>query len=410
MLDYSTILLGILTGLIVYHLILWVISRNGATLVYSIMTFFFICLLFITDFLDSEYKRNWSLNEIIFFYFAFLISLFIFSNKVLKLEEIIHKYRYIQRWTIGILVSLLFFSSIINNEILLFVVLLTGTGAGFMYYFFALKALRYGQENGLIFFLASTLLSIIVGGYLLAIWNFKIQDTGFKKIIIVIISLGFSLYGSALFKSSNRIIFKRKKEARELQLARLQALQHRMSPHFLFNSLNTIYSMMQSDTRRAGSALIDLADMYHFLADEASHNIIPIQHEKVFITNFLNIMLSRLGKNLKVIQKWDEPVNSVMIPPLTIQPIIENSFKHNAELPYTLELDITVKTYVDGANIIIRDNGGGIRTKTVRSKTLDNIRERLQYYYHDVSASLSNVKGKPGAVVRIYFSGWAGER
>ncbi|MES0489790.1 MAG: histidine kinase [Leptospirales bacterium] len=410
MLDYSIILLGILTGLIIYHLLLWVISRNGATLVYSIMTFFFICLLFITNFFGSKYQREWGLDEIIFFYFAFLISLFIFSNQVLKLRDIIHKYRHIQKWTISILLSLFAFSTIFHNTTLYYVVFITGTIMGLMYYYFALKALRYGQENGLIFFVGSTLLSVTVGGYLLLVWNSEIPIGKFKNIVLIIIALSFSFYGSALFKSSNRIIFKRKKDAREVQLARMQALQHRMSPHFLFNSLNTIYSMMQSDTRRAGSALMDLADMYHFLTDEASHRIITIHHEKVFITNFLNIMLSRLGKNLEVIQKWDEPVSSVMIPPLTIQPIIENSFKHNAELPYTLELDITVKSYVDGANIIIRDNGGGMKTKTVRSKTLDNIRERLQYYYHDVSASLSNAKGKPGAVVKIYFSGWVGER
>ena len=112
--------------------------------------------------------------------------------------------------------------------------------------------------------------------------------------------------------------------------ARLQALQARIRPHFLFNSLNAVLSLVRSDPRRAEGALEDMAELFRTLM--ADNRTLSTLGEEVALTRqYLNIEHLRLGERLTVEWKIDPRAESVQVPPLMLQPLVENAVYHGVE-------------------------------------------------------------------------------
>jgi two-component system sensor histidine kinase AlgZ len=112
--------------------------------------------------------------------------------------------------------------------------------------------------------------------------------------------------------------------------ARLQALQARIRPHFLFNSLNAVLSLVRSDPRRAESALQDMAELFRTLM--ADNRTLSTLGEEVTLTRqYLNIEHLRLGERLTVEWKIDPRAEIVPVPPLMLQPLVENAVYHGVE-------------------------------------------------------------------------------
>ncbi len=118
-------------------------------------------------------------------------------------------------------------------------------------------------------------------------------------------------------------------EKQKLQ-AELQALKHQLDPHFLFNSLNTIYSMTLEDTPGAGEAILQLSDNMRYVLYQADAPAIDLASELTFIQNYLALQKARLGDNNVDIQLHLHPNvdTSIQIAPLLFLPFIENAFKH----------------------------------------------------------------------------------
>ncbi|HEX3169109.1 MAG TPA: histidine kinase, partial [Burkholderiales bacterium] len=112
--------------------------------------------------------------------------------------------------------------------------------------------------------------------------------------------------------------------------ARLQALQARIRPHFLFNSINAVLSLMRQEPRRAEQALEDLADLFRVLMAD-NRQLAPIAREVALAKQYLSIEELRLGDRLLV--EWDishMPADA-LIPPLVLQPLLENAVYHGIE-------------------------------------------------------------------------------
>lgn len=112
--------------------------------------------------------------------------------------------------------------------------------------------------------------------------------------------------------------------------ARLEALQARIRPHFLFNCMNTIASLTRTDPRAAERAVEDLADLFRASMGEA-HSLVTFDEEFDLVRGYLNIETSRLGSRLKT--EWDIEAlpSSARIPLLTLQPLVENAIYHGIE-------------------------------------------------------------------------------
>jgi two-component system sensor histidine kinase AlgZ len=183
--------------------------------------------------------------------------------------------------------------------------------------------------------------------------------------------------------------------------ARLQALQARIRPHFLFNSLNAVLSLVRSDPRRAEHALENMADLFRALMGDA-RQLGRLEDEVVLTRAYLELEQLRLGDRLQVTWHINKMPADALIPPLVIQPLVENAVYHGIEpQPEGGEINLNIYLSADKVHIVVRNP---IATDTGHHKgnriALANIRERLLLHF-DLDAQL---KLEPlGAVYQVHI-------
>jgi two-component system sensor histidine kinase AlgZ len=115
-----------------------------------------------------------------------------------------------------------------------------------------------------------------------------------------------------------------------LSEARLQALQARIRPHFLFNTLNAVLSLIRKDARRAEAAIEDLAELYRMVMADAK-NLTTLARELDLTRQYLNLEQLRLGNRLVVDWQVAHAPRDALVPPLLLQPLVENAVYHGIE-------------------------------------------------------------------------------
>ncbi|MDH3319692.1 MAG: histidine kinase [Betaproteobacteria bacterium] len=164
--------------------------------------------------------------------------------------------------------------------------------------------------------------------------------------------------------------------------ARLQALQSRIRPHFLFNSLNAVLSLIRRDPRRAEQALEDLADLFRVLMQD-NRRFVPLADEIALLERYVNLEQLRLGARLVVAWELETAPRDAMMPPMVLQPLLENAIYHGIE-PGTGEGRIVVHIARRGARVLARIDNPYIEEQANRAgnrMALENIRERLQLFF-----------------------------
>jgi two-component system sensor histidine kinase AlgZ len=168
--------------------------------------------------------------------------------------------------------------------------------------------------------------------------------------------------------------------------ARLQALQSRIRPHFLFNSLNAILSVIRRDPRRAERALEDLADLFRNLMGDA-RRFVRLADEIALLERYAEIEQLRLGERLRITWELDTAPSDALMPPLVLQPLLENAVYHGVE-PGTGIADVLVHIERRGDRVLARIENplaeasppaeGG---RAGNRMALENIRERLALFF-----------------------------
>ncbi len=185
--------------------------------------------------------------------------------------------------------------------------------------------------------------------------------------------------------------------------ARLDALHARIRPHFLFNSMNTIASLIGSHPDQAEEAVEDLSDLFRASLGKENH-FLPLSEELYLTRRYLHMEGLRLGERLQVEWQITDDVNTVLLPPLTLQPLVENAVYHGieprpeggtviigaAKTGNRLQLWVS-NPLVEGASTAPR-NGNRV--------ALENIRERLSAHYGD-QAQLAMESEEGRMMVRI---------
>ena len=166
--------------------------------------------------------------------------------------------------------------------------------------------------------------------------------------------------------------------------ARLQALQARIRPHFLFNSLNAVLSLIRRDPRRAERTLEDLADLFRALMSDG-RNLVRLADEINLIERYAAIEQLRLGERLRVSWDLDHAPMDAMMPALVLQPLLENAVYHGVE-PGTGTGDVLVRI----ENPWLPPGTG---TRAGNHMALDNIRERLMLFFDDEARLDARVEG-----------------
>ncbi len=172
--------------------------------------------------------------------------------------------------------------------------------------------------------------------------------------------------------------------------ARLQALQARIRPHFLFNSINAVLSLIRNQPKRAETALEDMADLFRVLMAD-NRDLVPLAQEIALCRQYLALEKLRLEDRLQISWQIDNMPPDALIPPLILQPLLENAVYHGIE-PMTEGGEIIVTIYTRHKELHISISNPYVAQNqhhTGNKMALKNIKERLSLHF-DLEATIKS--------------------
>ena len=221
-----------------------------------------------------------------------------------------------------------------------------------------------------------------------------------------IIAIGIEL---KIFNSV-RIQIKLEEQERLLLHARMEALQNQINPHFLFNTLNSISSLVRFDPEMAREVISKLATILRRLLN-TTETFLPLRDEFEFIDNYLDIEVVRFGRDkLRVVKELEPASLDVVVPSMLLQPLVENSIKHG--LSSKVEGgSIHLRSRLSDSVLVIEvedDGVGMVATQMQEAESargagigMANISERLQVLYGDTARMTIDSHAGKGTLVRI---------
>jgi two-component system LytT family sensor kinase len=214
-----------------------------------------------------------------------------------------------------------------------------------------------------------------------------------------------------------RMEMKLEEQKRLLLEARLDALQRQINPHFLFNTLNSIASLVRMNPEMARVMTVKLANILRALLKDHD-TYVPLREELSFTDDYLDIEVVRFGKEkLRVEKEIDPRTLEVLVPSILLQPLIENSIKHGLE-PRLKGGTVTLRSRLEGDRVVIEvaDDGVGMgnRPASALKRTgagigMKNVQERLEVLYG--SEARFTVVSNPGRGTQVSIeipAGFAG--
>ena len=192
---------------------------------------------------------------------------------------------------------------------------------------------------------------------------------------------------------------------REQQLA---VLRSQLNPHFLFNSLNTISAVLGQDAEKARRLIARLGDVLRYAVDSVERDSVSLAEEWALTRSYLEVEQARLGGRLEVLAEMAGPVLSCQVPPMILQPLVENAIVHGiAPLPEGGRLRVSAEQAPDRVVLAVSNTGPAVAGDAAlwesRGTALRNIRTRLRTVYGE-GAELrlsSPAAGGFEAVVRL---------
>ena len=174
----------------------------------------------------------------------------------------------------------------------------------------------------------------------------------------------------------------RKKVESEKVNWELQFLKTQLNPHFLFNSLNAIYSLSVKNSSSAPDAIISLSELMRYMLYETDKEMVPLGKEIEYIKNYVQLQRLRLSDSTNVKLRISGEDKGKKIPPLLFISFIENAFKHGTD--YKGKTNVEISLEIEGKNIHFRiENriGGHGKKKGNSGVGLENIKNRLNLLY-----------------------------
>ncbi|HEY6454374.1 MAG TPA: histidine kinase [Steroidobacteraceae bacterium] len=210
------------------------------------------------------------------------------------------------------------------------------------------------------------------------------------------ILFGFASF--TLWRQERERLLTLQKDLAESQLAQLRA---QLQPHFIFNALNTISSLMQIDVGRADRLLAQLADLLRSTLQAGNRQANPLREELKVLQLYSDIMRERFAG--RVLLSWDiaNEALDAAVPALLLQPLLENAFKHGVER-CSQPVAIAIAAWCDERllHVTIHNTGGALATDSRPGIGLTNCRERLKVLYGE-HARLDLAQDATGVAARI---------
>jgi sensor histidine kinase YesM len=219
----------------------------------------------------------------------------------------------------------------------------------------------------------------------------RTELTIFRTVILWLIfgsAISYFFYSKARIKISKEIIqqerINRLSSEKEILEANLKLLQAQVEPHFLFNTLSNVLSLIDRDPTKGKSMLLDLI---HYLRTSLSRTLpvaTTLDQEMNIIKAYLNIQKVRMGERLRFSIELPDALREHPFPPMLLQPLVENAVKHGLEPSIEGgEITITVMEENGSIRIEVQDTGNGFSSYDTAGVGITNVRERIRLIYGD---------------------------
>ena len=213
--------------------------------------------------------------------------------------------------------------------------------------------------------------------------------------IIAFLMVGFNIAIKLFFKS-----FRDEEMLKELEHQRLQSeleyLKYQINPHFFMNTLNNIHALVDIDTGKAKSTIVELSKLMRYVLYEASNKTILLSREVQFLKNYIALMSLRYTNKVSIQMDFPVEVPEVQIPPLLFVSFVENAFKHGVS--YRSESFIHVLMQLDEGNRLsfrCSNSNNGSADEQHHGIGLENIRKRLRLLFgNDYTLSITEEEHK----------------
>jgi sensor histidine kinase YesM len=238
-------------------------------------------------------------------------------------------------------------------------------------------------------FTFATFLSVLF--YYYFVDNHEVQKDFTFLIFVFVMSftaafiLNMITYAGYLYRN----LLMQQRQAAEHQLA---ALKTQINPHFLFNSLNSIASLIRISPEKAEEVTEDLADLFRYSLRSGSQNLTNLINELESVNTYFRIEKARFGDRIQLVLHNDDDLQEIGIPSLVLQPLIENAVKHAAnKMTEPCEIRVSIKKREKGILITISDNGLGFESLDPsylfqKGTGLKNVNDRLVFTLGQESA------------------------
>ena len=209
-----------------------------------------------------------------------------------------------------------------------------------------------------------------------------------------------------------RVERKLEEQGRLLLEARLDALQRQINPHFLFNTLNSITSLVRSQPELARELIVKLANILRVLLKDREA-FLPLSEELQFTDDYLDIEVVRFGNKLKVVKEIADDTLDIVVPGMLLQPLIENSIKHGLE-PRISGGTVTLRSRITNEGrlmVEVEDDGVGMAPERDNASPVSglvsvgtgigvrNVRERMEVLYGNLASV--EINSRPGRGTKV---------
>lgn len=242
-------------------------------------------------------------------------------------------------------------------------------------------------------------------------WTFEDFILSYIRLIdlhfLIYVALATIIYVYYYFEKVQESKIQTSKLQEQLSKSRLKFLQSQMNPHFLFNTLNGIHSLIDIDTNKSKSMLLDLSDILRTVLDKKDQNLIELQDELILLKKYIHINKTRFSDQLQFHIDIENDLENVLVPNMLIQPIVENAIKHGySKDNISLKIKINIYKKEDYLIIKVENNGRPITDENSillnKGTGLHNINERLKTLYkNSYELNINNVNNQVVTKVKI---------
>ncbi len=234
----------------------------------------------------------------------------------------------------------------------------------------------------------------------------------FRPLLLKTFPFNLLVYG-VIISVSHAIDYYRKYHERTVQTlelekhlteARLQSLLRQLKPHFLFNTLNGIASLMHTDVEAADTMLVRLSELLRLTMTQTGRPTVTFSEEIAFIEKYLGIETIRFRDRLQVSYRIEPGLENAQVPNLILQPIVENAIRHGIEPhPRPGKIEIVAEKKGDRLMLEVNDTGNGLPAVASGRQGIGsaNTRARLQELYNDDHVFAMTNRAEGGLAVRL---------